>query len=405
MLGSQSNTPSEIFKGSAPPTIVAPLPVRRWKDIRGRPLKIQTVEVFQYEVSYRDGVYTMSHGRAQAGEPSLVVRITTDDGLTGWGETCPHGGTYLPGFFESEREALKLLGSVVLGCDPREAAAIQARMLATLLGGMGAKSAIDIACLDIAGKAAGVPVCTLLGGRLHDSMPVFEAIPVGSVAVMSAGARKAVARGLKVLQVKVGNDPLEDAARVAAVREVVGPDFVLIADANGGWNLQHALLAASEMAVLRTYLEQPCRSAQNCGEVARRGGLPVMVDECVTNVEDLVVARTQLGASGINIKPGRVGGLTPARLLRDTATELGMMIAVDETWGGAIVSAALSHLGASTRPNALLCTCFFTEFTAPLVANGPRMRADGTGSAPAGPGLGIEVDEDRLGEPIAKVAA
>ena len=368
-------------------------------------MKIQTVEIFQYDVSYRDGVYTMSHGRAQAGEPSLVVRITTDDGLVGWGETCPHGGTYLPGFFESEREALKLLGSAVVGCDPRESAAIHARMVATLLGGMGAKCAIDMACLDIAGKSAGVPVCTLLGGRLQDEIPVFEAVPVGTLETMTRAARNMAARGTTVLQVKVGNNPLEDAARAIAVREILGPDFVLIADANGGWNLQQALLGASELAGHRFYLEQPCRSAQNCGEVGRRTGLPIMVDECVTTVEDLVLARIQLGASGVNIKPSRVGGLTPARLLRDTAVELGMMVAIDDTWGGAIISTALSHLGASTRPNALLCCCFFAEFTAPLIANAPRMRADGMGSAPTAPGLGIEVDESFLGKPIARLSA
>src|ERR1700722_16726379 len=108
-------------------------------------MQITKIELFTYELAYVHGAYVMSHGRSQSHEPSIVVRIVTDVGIVGWGETCPHGGTYLPAFFEGECAAVLVLAQAVLGLDPRETGAIQAMMNRTLVSGMAAKSAIDIA--------------------------------------------------------------------------------------------------------------------------------------------------------------------------------------------------------------------------------------------------------------------
>ncbi len=366
-------------------------------------MKITGIDVFAYELAYRHGAYAMSQGRSHTHQQALVVRIGTDAGIDGWGEACPLGRAHLTAFFEGERAALAILGPAVIGLDPRGTGVVQAAMARALLAGMAAKSAIDIACWDIAGKAAGVSVATLLGGRRQERVAVWDSLPLLDPAAIGGHVTAAVADGIRVFQLKVGGDPYEDAARVAAVMAAVPPGTPVVADANGGWNLQNALIAAREMAGHRIYLEQPCLLAGNCAEVRRHSALPMIVDECVGGIADLVFAKERIGAGGVNVKPGRLGGLTPARLLRDTATELGMMVTIDDSWGGAITTAALSHLAIGTRPDALLATTFFTELTTPSVADAPRRGADGCGTAPTGPGLGVAVDTARLGAPILRI--
>lgn len=366
-------------------------------------MKIARIDVYQYDLNYNHGVYAMSHGRSQTTEPSLVVRITTDQGVVGWSETCPHGRTYLREYFEGELAALKILSEVLIGCDPREVGILQQTMSRTMIAGMAAKGALDVACWDIQGKATGQSITSLLGGRLQDSVTVWEAIPLGSPESMLAYARMALSKGVRAFQVKVGNDPLEDAALVGALVEVIGKDLPIVADANGGWGLMDALLAVRAMKDYGILLEQPCKSMSNCAEVRRNTDMPIILDECVVTVDDLIDAKTHAGASGVNLKVGRVGGLTPARLMRDVAVELGMMVTIDDTWGGALTTAALSHLAVTTKPRSLLATSFFTEWTTPFVANGPRRRSDGSGVAPEGPGLGVQIEAAVLGAPVFSV--
>ncbi len=366
-------------------------------------MKITGVDVFTYALAYRHGAYAMSKGRSHTHQQALVVRVATDAGIDGWGETCPMGRAHLTAFFEGEREALAILGPAVIGLDPRGTGVVQAAMGRALLAGMAAKSAIDIACWDISGKAAGVPVATLLGGRQQERVAVWESLPLLDPAAIAGHVATAVADGICVFQLKVGGDPYEDAARVAAVMAAVAPGTPVVADANGGWNLQNALIAAREMAGYRIFLEQPCLLADNCAEVRRHSALPMILDEGIGGIPDLVHARERIGAGGVNVKPSRLGGLTAARLLRDTATDLGMMVTIDDSWGGALTTAALSHLAISTRPDALLATTFFTELTTPQIADAPRRGGDGRGTASTEPGLGCSVDAERLGEPILRI--
>ena len=367
-------------------------------------MRITAVEVFKYDLAYKHGPYAMSQGRTQTSQPSLVAKVSTDDGLAGWSETSMLGRVHLTAFFESERAALPVLAESVLGLDPRNAGVIQSVMAKTLLAGMAAKCAIDTACLDIAGKASGVPVSTLLGGKQQERVKVWESIPLLDPKAIAGHFASTVPKGVSVFQIKVGNDPYEDAERVAALVEAASPGSLIVADANGGWNLQNAIIAAREMAEQRIFLEQPCKSLSNCAEVMRRSNLPMIMDESIGSLEDLINVKIHVGAGGVNIKPSKLGGLTPARLLRDVATELGMMVTIDDTWGGALTTAALSHLAVSAKPDALLATTFFTELAVPHIANAPFRDSEGFGSAPAGAGLGVEVDEKLLGEPLFRIA-
>jgi L-alanine-DL-glutamate epimerase-like enolase superfamily enzyme len=197
--------------------------------------------------------------------------------------------------------------------------------------------------------------------------------------------------GVRHFQLKLGADPREDAARVRAVLE---EDLdVVVADANGGWRLQDAVIAARALEGLdRVLFEQPCPTLEECLVVRERTTLPMVLDEVITDVPSLIRGVCE----GVNLKLGRVGGLTKARLLRDLGQELGIRFCIEDSWGGDVTTAAVSHLAASTRPEALLMASFMNDWTLDHVAGyAPRSRG-GRGAAPTGPGLGIEVDRSAL---------
>ena len=143
-------------------------------------MRIQSISAYTYDANYRYGRYSMSHGRVTVGHPALVVRVRTDTGLEGWGETSPHGGTYLPSFFAGELEAARLLAPPLIGLDPRSVSIVNATMDQTLISGQAAKSAIDWACWDVFGRSADLPIHALLGGALAESTPAFSVVGIGT---------------------------------------------------------------------------------------------------------------------------------------------------------------------------------------------------------------------------------
>jgi L-alanine-DL-glutamate epimerase-like enolase superfamily enzyme len=363
-------------------------------------VRIVGVDCFHYDVGYVHGEYVMSGGRAAASQMGTLVRLRTDEGVAGWGEITPLGATYLPVFANGVRAAIQFMAPHLLGLDPRNISAVRRVMDSVLMGHDYAKSPIDIACWDIMGRACGQPVSALLGGVLQEDFPLYEAVPLGSPESMADHCRTRSVAGITRFQLKVGNDPLEDAARARAVVEVVGEDTVVVADANGGWSLLDARRAMAAMTDLRVYVEQPCRTTEDCALAARDSALPLVLDESVVTVLDVFTAKHQAGASSINVKISRVGGLTQAARIRDLMQELNLTVSLEDTWGGDVITAAVSHLAASTRPESMLNVSFFNDWTNGHVAGYAPRSVDGRGSAPTGPGLGIEVDAGALGDPL-----
>jgi cis-L-3-hydroxyproline dehydratase len=364
-------------------------------------MQVVRLDVYGYDVTYVDGAFELSGGRIVASLPSTVVRVTTDEGITGFGETCPLGAAYLPAHGEGARAALRELGPAVLGLDPREASVLADRLDARLLGHEYAKSAIDVACWDAAGRASAVPVCVLLGGRRLESYPLYAAIPLGPAAKMAAEVERLRAEGVRQFQLKLGTEPRADAARVHAVLEATGDDDLVIADANGGWRAQDAVVAARLLEPLgRVYFEQPCPTLEECLYVRRLTTLPLILDEVITDVPMLLRAFEARGMDGINLKISKIGGLTRARQVRELCERLGIALTIEDTWGGDIVTAAVSHLAASTHGQTLFSVSFINDVVDEHVA-GYRPRSERfVGAAPTGAGLGIEIDVDLLGEPL-----
>jgi L-alanine-DL-glutamate epimerase-like enolase superfamily enzyme len=362
---------------------------------------IDRVEVYGYDLTYAHGDYVMSSGRIVNVLPSTVVRVSTRGGVDGFGESCPLGRTYLPAFGEGARAALRELASALVGVDATNLAAVGAAMDATLRGHEYAKSAVDVACWDILGKTAGLPVTALLGGQLQSELPLYVAVPLGPPDEMAAFVERERAGGIHHFQLKLGDTPERDRDRVAAVHAVTGPEDAIIGDANGGWHRQDAIIAARLLAGFdRLRLEQPCPTLEECLAVRRLSTLPFVLDEVIIDLPTLVRAAAADAMDHVNLKIGRVGGLTKARLMRDAAVELGMTLTIEDSWGGDLVTAAVSHLAAGVPPAHLFAASYMNDWTVEHVAGyRPRSR-NGRGPVPDGPGLGVEVDLDRLGAPL-----
>ena len=372
----------------------------------GRAVLITGIDIYELPLHYAHGTYVMSGGRAASVQDSTLVRVRTDAGISGWGEACPLGATYLADFAQGVRAALPLLADAVLGLDPRELGTITTAMDGALRGQYAAKSALDVACWDVLGRSVGLPVCTLLGGRRSQDFPLYVAIPLASSRAMTEFAVAAVQGGIAGLQLKLGSDPVADANRVRAVRDAVGDAVLLVADANGGWRRHDALMAARLLSdVTNVVLEQPCATLSECVEIRRRVSVPMSLDEVIVDVPSLAQASALGAMESINLKVGRVGGLSRARVIRDLADALGLRATIEDTWGGDVVTATVSHLAASTAPEALVHASFMNDWVSDHVAGRQPRSEHGRGRAPDAPGLGIEVDVEALGAPLQRVGA
>ena len=371
-----------------------------------QPMRIARIAVYAYELSFAGHAFSFSRERSVDRESSTLVQVTTDCGLSGWGEACPLTGSYLPAFTAGVRAAISLLAPALIGADPRNLAEVSARMDRVLLDQAAAKSPLDIACWDILGQATDLPVATLLGGRTVERFPLYRAVPIGSPEEMLADVRAGWERGVRRFQLKAGRDPHTDAAAVRRILEFVGEDGVVVVDANGAWSVQDALIAVRllEPLPVPVYLEQPCRTLDECAHVRRASALPMIYDECVVDARSLFAAVREGGAGGVNLKLGKVGGLTRARVLRDLAQALDTALTIEDTWGGDVATAAVSHLAASTTPGSLFAASFLNDATREHVAGHRPASADGYGAAPDDPGLGIHVEIERLDEPLMSVA-
>lgn len=366
--------------------------------------RITAIEIYAYGLTYAHGEYAMSKGRAAIRQQSTLVRIRTDDGLEGWGESSTLAGTYLPAFAEGTREAIRVMAPALIGRDATNLSVIHQIMASILLDQNSAKSAIDVACWDILGKKAGLPVARLIGGITQPSFPLYEAVPLADPETMADFVRIRRQTGVNRWQVKVGNDPRDDARRLEEVLAICDDQAVIVADSNGGWTLPQAMMAVRLCEDMDIILEQPCRDTADCALVKRNTFLPMSLDESVTNPAELYRAKYEANACTLNIKLGRVGGISGAVTMRNLAQDLGMAMCIEDVWGGDVTTAAVAHVAASTRPEALLHASFFNDWTVEKIASKGLRSENGTGRVTEAPGLGIEIDIGALNAPLAVIA-
>ncbi len=367
-------------------------------------MKIRRIFAHRVELPLIEGSYKWSGGKSVSVFDSTIVGVETDAGLIGYGEVCPLGPFYLPAYAEGVRAGLKELAPHLLGLDSRELFVLNQRMDAALKGHPYVKSGIDIACWDILGHAAGLPVCTLMGGRFGESVRLYRAIsqqPPDEMAKNIAGYREA---GYTRFQLKVGGDPDEDIARICAARKILQASDRLVADANTGWTQHEAIRVVRAVRDLDVYIEQPCLTYRECLAVRRNTGHPFILDENIDSLDALLTAKADLAMDVVNLKISKLGGLTKTKLCRDLCVSMGIAMTLEDSWGGDITTAAIAHLAHSTPEEFRFTSTDFNSYVTVSTAEGAPQREQGFMKAGTGPGLGITPRLDVLGPRVVDVS-
>ena len=347
--------------------------------------------------------YFLSGGRLKFERlDSTFVRIDTDEGLSGWGEACPWGHTYLPAHGPGVRAGIETLAPSLLGLDPRRLGLVERAMDLCLPGHLYAKAPLDMACWDIAGQAAGLPIADMLGGRHPDPTPIASSISTDTPEGMLANIQSYRALGYRVHSVKVGADTEEDIRRIRHLEAHRLPEERILYDVNRAWTRREAVIVMNAVAGLGITVEQPCETLDDLAAIRALTSCPISVDERLETLRDMTrIARDGL-AEVVNIKLNRVGGLTRAARIRDLALAHGFQCYVMATGGSALADTEAAHLAQSIPSEARLGTWSCQEMLARdvLPGSGARNR-DGHLDAPTAPGLGAAPDPALLGAPVA----
>lgn len=370
-------------------------------------MKIRDIEVYSVELPYAGGTYRLSGDRLYTGFDATIVCLRTECGLEGWGESTPFGANYIASHALGVRAGIEEMAPALLGLDPRRVDRINEAMDQTLAGHLHAKTAIDVACWDLFGKATDMPVCELLGGSTGQIMPVIDSTYAGEPEDMRARVAATRAQGFLGHSLKVGagqheGGPALDAARIEASLADARPGEYFIVDCNSGLSVEHALRMLNLLPRgLDFVLEAPCATLRETLSLRKRTQVPIVLDELATSDDSVMHAIAEDAVDGIGLKVSKCGGLTRGRRQRDMCLSAGLTISVQETAGSQVAFAALAHLGQTVPAWALRCVLDIrhlysgetAHFDAPVIDGGIRVSDR--------PGLGIDVHRDVLGEPVA----
>jgi len=346
-----------------------------------------------------------------------IVELTTDEGIEGWGE-APAGVTWggsAMRYFGETPETVRVivdnyLAGPLTGLDPVEIGVVHQVMDKAVKGHPYAKAAVDIACYDAAGKCLGVPVSSLLGGRLRAGVQLAHSLGIMDLDLCYAEAEEAVGEGARTIKCKTGLDSERDVNLVAELRRRLGPQVKIRVDANEGYaSVSEAVRTTLKQEQYDLFIcEQPVKGAVGLARVAERVNTPVMADESAWTPEDILELHQLGAASCFSCYVTKPGGLFRARQQADLADRLGMACDIGGSIETGIGNAANLALG-SVLPNAVLPSV--CPVSKPAGAPGPSVAGvyysddlitepfrfqNGAVMAPDGPGLGIEVDRAKL---------
>ncbi len=366
-------------------------------------MHIARIDTFAAQIPVRpEMAITGSRGTHRV-SPFLIVRVETDTGLVGvgeattmprWsGETCWTARTIIEQLFRP----------VLVEVDPCDIAFVNRAMDAEADNNWFAKAAVEMACWDLFGQAERKPVYELLGGP-HRALTIPARFSMAAYPPELA-AEKAVERvgwGFTTIKIKVGTDPVQDVARVRAVRAAVGPDIDIMIDANCGWDAPTAIACCHQLADCRLSLvEQPTTNGDfdALAQVRRAIDVPVMADDICFDYVDAVELIRHEACDVISVYPGKNGGIAKAAAIVKLAAEHGVACSIGSNLEWDIATAAMGHLVVGLQnmqveryPGDILGPWYHAD----RIAVTPLRIENATCTLTDKPGLGIEVDWDKL---------
>lgn len=364
-------------------------------------MHIKEIHIYQHDLPVKNGPYTMANAEVWALDTTLV-KLVADNGLIGWGETCPVGPTYAEAHAKGARAALIEMAPNLIGTEVFPLT-MHRKMNSLLNGHNYAKAAIDIATYDLLGKSTGLRVADLLGGAVTENVPSYYASGVGSPDEIARLAVDKMAEGYPRMQIKAGGRPVEiDIEVIHKVWETVGTGMRLAVDGNRGWTTRDALRTSRECQHIPFIMEQPCNTVDDLRQIRSQVSHAIYMDENAVDLPTVINAVGTGLVDGFGMKVTRIGGLKPFSVVRDICEARSLHHTCDDSWGGDIIAAACTHMGATVQPRLLegvwLAQPYIEGNYDP--ENGIKIKA-GHIALPTGSGLGVIPDETQFGTPIA----
>lgn len=329
----------------------------------------------------------------------VLVRMIDDSGRVGWGETTTFMAVYGYDQHSLYRALTDHLIPAVIGLDPHDMAVLHQKMDQVMPNNLMAKAGIDFAAHDLIAQAAGKPIHALIGGKRVQRIPLIGGIDIVPPDQASERAEKLVNQGYKSVKIKIGKDPFEDIERVKVVRQVVGDKIKLRVDGNCGYNRDTAVRTFRQMeAYDLEWIEQPLPGwdLDGMAMLADRLDTPIAVDESMytpQNAQHCIA----LGATDVvNIKVVKCGGIYRSQQIAALCAAAGIPCFIGgciETTPGTAVAA---HFYAAT-PNIVSAAEIYGAdyYEDDIVKQGFEI-VNGEMELPMTPGLGVEIDEEKV---------
>lgn len=335
-------------------------------------------------------------------QENVVVKLFTEDGMMGVGE-APHmvGHSQLGETPHTVRVILRhKLVPTVLGMSPFDQEAITQALDRAVPGNQRAKGAIVMAVYDLAGKLLNTPVYNLLGGKIRDSVPLSWSLPIVDIDTAVKEAHEMIERGWRILKVKVGRrEPDEDIEMVRVLRESVGDEISIRADANQAYDVKTAMRVLRGLEPYNLdFMEQPVHrdDFEGMAEVTQLSPIPIMADESAKSVESLAALARSRAADYVSIYIIGPGGIVNSKKMAAVAQAFRMRGYIGGALESIIGASAGLHLAASSPAIDLGCEMSGQYLMKDDLGTSPLKMEDGALVVPNGPGLGVELDESKL---------
>jgi muconate cycloisomerase len=365
-------------------------------------MKIVRVEPIPLRVPFASP-FKISHGDARDAVEVVVVRIHTDDGIVGVGETQ---AWRRQGSAETLVSLVRTIedhfAPILLGRSPFDIAGTLHALDETMYNTLYAQAAVGDALYDIVGRALGVPVHVLLGGQCRERVRIGAVLTLKpSVEETVAAAERVFERGFRHLGVKIGVDPAADVRNVAALRQRFGDEVVLRVDANGAMSSDAALALLRKLEPYDVDVAEqpvPIWDLEGLTALGRATSIPIMADESVSTDHSLLEIIRRRAASVVQTKIAKNGGIARVHRLWHLAAAAGMRIYPGNHPSTSIATAAAAHV-CGAWPGPLMEGVFAVGVSGALatdIVTNPIVPMNGEIAIPTLPGLGVELDMDRL---------